>query len=208
MLKGETQENKKGETQENKKMKETSKCQTVHSSDNRIHRILDSTELVNATSLALDMLAQGTQSTEPCTACVQRAYIKLVLVAGAPEMLVKPPERLISGVTQVALIGVSVPGTLCRIIPGGVLGARSGDHTRWVGDDVVSIIVADFLVNVGTINPRNAVAGFEVEDHGRNADECHGTTPPTTLDGTRLMSGRIEMLGDEHSYQYRDVCKS
>jgi hypothetical protein len=109
-------------------------------------------------------------------------------------MLVKVRERPIGGVAQVTFKGIAVPGMLSRIIPGVDLGARPGDHTRWVGDDIVSVKLADFLVNVAAVNARNAVARFEMKEHGGNADECHGTTPATTLDVTGLVGGRIEML--------------
>jgi hypothetical protein len=84
--------------------------QKMYSSDDRIRGSPDSTELMNTTPFALDVLAQGTQGTEPCMASIQRAQIKLVLMAWTPEMLVKGRERPIRSMAQVALIGVPVPG--------------------------------------------------------------------------------------------------
>lgn len=90
------------------------------------------------------------------------------------EMFVQRAQSTGCPVAQIALVRISIP---CVVV-GGIddlvtrRTTRTSKHTRRVSDDVLSVVLAHVAVNSGTVGPRNATPGFEMEDDGRTRDKC------------------------------------
>lgn len=113
--------------------------------------MLDSLELRHATALALDMLAQPAKRSKVGIAAIERAPVNLLLMARASQVTIqiKQPSEL--GVTKNAFIGPPIPRLLRRNKLNVATFARSKE-TRWVGNHVGAIIVANPIVNEAAID--------------------------------------------------------
>lgn len=124
--------------------------------------MLDLPKPMHTTPLALNMLAQPTQRREIRSTRRLRAYIQLILMSRARQVLVQRRKTLIRAMTEVAFVRITIPcGTGGVVICARVRGGGS-EETRRVGDDIVAIELADLGVDDAPRETRDASTRFEV----------------------------------------------
>lgn len=130
---------------------------------------------MNPAPFALNMLDQRAQRSEPHTTRAHRAYVDLVLVARAREVLIQRAKAAVRPMAQITLKCLPVPRSVGRVVCDLLLGAAGpGEHARRVGDDVVSVELADLVVEEVAGHAGAAGARLEVEDHGGGGDKGEG----------------------------------
>jgi hypothetical protein len=116
--------------------------------------------------------------------------IQLPFMRWALQVLIQGWQPLEFAGAEVTFESVPVPGSRSGPYVCTVIGIRIGKQS--LGDEIISVVTADGLVDYLTICPRGASAGFEVNGHGGNGRESSGTT--NTFDRSACMQFRAQML--------------
>lgn len=178
-------------------------CDATDTSQHVVQRVSDGLELHDATPLALDVLAQCTESAEPHPASAERAFIDLALVTGARQVAIKIAQRLELGVTKHTLVCSAVPRADSRDVIHGVI--TTSKKTRRIGNDIVAVHITYVSVNLLTVNPRLTTTGLEVKYQCRLGHKSPVTSTERTWHVFRLVKAGIQMrskitLGPEETF--------
>ena len=155
---------------------------------------MNNPELGNPTFLALNVLAQATQSREPSPTSRGRADVNPVLMGRASKMLIQCCQRIVVAMTQVAFICLAVPGPAAGIILGIVARSATGEQTGRIGNYVVCVVLTNNPVDGDTVHSRSTFASFKVKDERRARDKFHATPVEWTSNILWTMNRRPEVL--------------
>ncbi len=119
-------------------------CQSLHSVHEPPHNALVGSAPKSPALPAFNVLAQGTQRLEPDTTARKAADVHLLLVLRAAQVLIQPTQRPEGLIAKIAFVK-AVIFVVChfgRVVASGCR-ASVGDKSRWVGDEVVLVILLD-----------------------------------------------------------------
>jgi len=129
-----------------------SKGKATHLAENAVHRVLNGLEPENVTSLAFNVLTQSAKSCKSGPTSRTWADVDLFFMGRASKMLVQGSQRGITAMTQAALVATAVPGSRGGVIHDIVAGGATSEQAGWVGNNVVSVVLAHIFVNGITVD--------------------------------------------------------